>query len=91
MLADGAILDGKYQIRGRLAGGGMGEVYLARRTFLGDEVAVKVIRPVGPDPFVWRERFLRESRACAQLRHPHIVTILDFNSDAEGQPYLVME
>jgi serine/threonine protein kinase len=91
MLADGAILDGKYQIRGRLAGGGMGEVYLARRTFLGDEVAVKVIRPVGPDPFVWRERFLRESRACAQLRHPHIVTILDFNIDAEGQPYLVME
>ncbi len=91
MLADGNILDGKYQIRGRLGGGGMGEVYLARRTYLGDEVAVKVIRPAGPDPAVWRERFLRESRACAQLRHPHIVTILDFNVDSDGQPYLVME
>lgn len=91
MLADGLVLDGKYEIRGRLAGGGMGEVYLARRTFLGDEVAVKVIRLSGPDPDVWRERFLRESRACAQLRHPHIVTILDFNIDEGGQPYLVME
>jgi serine/threonine protein kinase len=38
-----------------------------------------------------RQRFLRESRACAQLRHPNIVTILDFNVDPSGQPYLVME
>lgn len=91
MLAEGALLDGKYEIRGLLASGGMGEVYLARRTLLGDEVAVKVIREVGPNPGVWRERFLRESRACAQLRHPHIVTILDFNIDPEGRPYLVME
>ena len=91
MLAEGTLLDGKYEIRGQLATGGMGEVYLAHRTMLGDNVAVKVIRRTGPDPSVWRERFLRESRACAQLRHPHIVTILDFNVDPEGQPYLVME
>ena len=91
MLAEGTLLDGKYEIRGQLATGGMGEVYLAHRRLLGDEVAVKVIRRTGPDPSVWRERFLRESRACAQLRHPHIVTILDFNIDPQGQPYLVME
>lgn len=91
MLAAGTLLDGKYEIRGQLAAGGMGEVYLARRTVLGDEVAVKVIRQTGPDPSVWRERFLRESRACAQLRHPHIVTILDFSVDPGEQPYLVME
>jgi len=91
VLAEGTLLDGKYEIRGQLATGGMGEVYLAHRTMLGDDVAVKVIRRTGPDPSVWRERFLRESRACAQLRHPHIVTILDFNVDPEGQPYLVME
>src|SRR5690606_3430062 len=77
--------------RGRLAGGGMGEVYLARRTSLGDEVAVKVVRPSGPDPAVWRARFLRESQACARLRHPAIVTILDFSANASGEPYLVME
>jgi serine/threonine protein kinase len=91
VLAEGTLLDGKYEIRGQLATGGMGEVYLAHRTMLGDDVAVKVIRNVGPEPAVWRERFLRESRACAQLRHPHIVTILDFNIDGDGQPYLVME
>jgi serine/threonine protein kinase len=38
-----------------------------------------------------RERFLRESRTAAQLRHPNIVSILDFNLDAEGRPFLVME
>jgi serine/threonine protein kinase len=91
VLAAGSLLDGKYEIRGLLASGGMGEVYLAHRTLLGDDVAVKVIRNTGPDPGVWRERFLRESRACAQLRHPNIVTILDFNVDDVDQPYLVME
>ena len=40
---------------------------------------------------MWRARFLRESRACAQLRHPNIVTILDYNVDDPEQPYLVME
>src|SRR5262245_41289165 len=69
----------------------MGEVYLAHRTLLGDDVAVKLIRPSGPDPTVWRARFLRESRACAQLRHPNIVTILDYNADDPERPYLVME
>ena len=91
MLAEGTILDGKYEIRGRLGGGGMGDVYLARRKLLGDDVAVKVIRPSGPDPDAWRERFLREARACAQLRHPHIVSVLDFSAGDPEQPYLVME
>jgi serine/threonine protein kinase len=91
VLAQGTLIDGKYEIRGQLAAGGMGEVYLAHRPLLGDEVAIKIIRNTGADPAVWRERFLRESRACAQLRHPHIVTILDFNIDTTGQPYLVME
>jgi len=91
VLAEGTLLDGKYEIRGQLATGGMGEVYLAHRTMLGDDVAVKLIRPSGPDPAVWRARFLRESRACAQLRHPNIVTILDYNADDPDRPYLVME
>jgi serine/threonine protein kinase len=88
---EGTVLDGKYEIRGRLGGGGMGDVYLARRRLLGDDVAVKVIRPSGPDPDAWRERFLREARACAQLRHPHIVSVLDFSVADHEQPYLVME
>jgi serine/threonine protein kinase len=69
----------------------MGHVYRARRVLLDDEVAIKVIIAGGDDAADIRERFMRESRACAQLRHPNIVSILDFAVDPGGQPYLVME
>ncbi len=90
MYTAGQILDGRYEILAPLAEGGMGAVYRARRTLLGDEVAIKIVRAdqTGDAP---RERFLRESRACARLRHPHIVSILDFNADQAEHPFLVME
>jgi serine/threonine protein kinase len=91
VLTTGSTLDGRYEILGLLASGGMGEVYRTRRVLLGDEVAIKVIRTAGDDAGDLRERFLRESRLCAQLRHPNIVTILDFAIAPDGQPYLVME
>src|SRR5260221_7184635 len=91
MLAVGTILDGRYEILEPLAEGGMGAVFRARRRLLGDEVALKIVRSeIGGNQTV-RDRFLRESRACAQLRHPNIVSILDYNLDAEGRPFLVME
>ncbi len=91
MLAVGTILDGRYEILEPLAEGGMGAVFRARRRLLGDEVALKIVRSeIGGDQPA-RARFLRESRACAQLRHPNIVSILDYNLDAEGRPFLVME
>jgi serine/threonine protein kinase len=89
VLSAGQILDGRYEILSLLAEGGMGAVYRARRTLLGDEVAIKIIR--GDQGEGARERFMRESRACARLRHPNIVSILDFNVDGEGHPFLVME
>jgi serine/threonine protein kinase len=91
MLSPGTLLDGRYEIVGPLAAGGMGQVYRANRPLLGDEVAVKVMRASFDAPSDGRQRFLRESRACAQLRHPNIVSILDFNVEPGGQPYLVME
>jgi serine/threonine-protein kinase len=91
VLTTGTILDGRYEIVSPIAEGGMGAVYRARRVLLGDEVAIKIVRQdLGAEPAA-RERFLRESRACAQLRHPNIVGILDYNLDAEGRPFLVME
>ena len=90
MLSPGQVLDERYEILSLLAEGGMGAVYRARRTLLGDEVAIKIIRGdhAGEEG---RERFFRESRASARLRHPHIVSILDFNVDDEKHPFLVME
>ena len=90
MLAPGDILDHRYEILAPLAEGGMGAVYRARRTLLGDEVAIKVVRG-GHEDRVAGERFLRESRVAASLRHPSIVSILDFDMPAGGEPYLVME
>jgi serine/threonine protein kinase len=91
MLPPGTIVDSRYEIIGPLGSGGMGEVYRASRRMLGDEVAIKVMHPSPEGANELRHRFLRESRACAQLRHPNIVSILDFNIDALGQPYMVME
>ena len=91
VLAPGTILDRRYEILEPLGEGGMGAVYRARRRLLGDEVAIKIVRSdLARDPAA-HERFLREARACAQLRHPNIVSILDYNLDEQGQPFLVME
>ncbi|HYE13559.1 MAG TPA: serine/threonine-protein kinase, partial [Pyrinomonadaceae bacterium] len=89
----GRVLDGKYEITGRLGAGGMGAVYRARRVHIGDEVAVKVLhtRFVGDETLL--ERFRREARAAAQLHHPNVVTIHDYGeaSGPQGFAYIVME
>ena len=90
MLSTGDTLDNRYEILAPLAEGGMGAVYRARRTLLGDEVAIKVVLGDHGQGSA-RDRFLRESRVAASLRHPSIVSILDFDMPPGGQPYLVME
>ncbi|MBA3296152.1 MAG: protein kinase, partial [Acidobacteria bacterium] len=90
MLSPGDIIDNRYEILAPLAEGGMGAVYRARRTLLGDEVAIKIVRPDLTNSSA-RERFLRESRVAASLRHPAVVAIFDFDMPPDGQPYLVME
>jgi serine/threonine protein kinase len=90
VLSPGQILDDRYEILGLLAEGGMGAVYRARRTLLGDEVAIKIVRGEHGGAGT-HDRFFRESRASAKLRHPYIVSILDFNVDDEDHPFLVME
>lgn len=68
----------------------MGEVYRARDTRLGREVAIKLLSSrltVTPER---RERFLREARTASALNHPNIVTLHDIGSE-NGTDYLVME
>ncbi len=88
-LANGARL-GPYEILSPLGAGGMGEVYRARDTRLGREVAVKVLPgTVGSDPDRLA-RFEREARSASSLSHPAIVTIHDIGSEG-GVAYIAME
>ncbi|MFJ8439807.1 serine/threonine-protein kinase [Kitasatospora griseola] len=94
------LVDGRFELLGRLGGGGMGLVWRARDTALEREVALKEVRPPDPamlaaDPaaaFELRERVLREARALARLQHPHVVTIHHIVDTPElPHPWLVME
>src|SRR5687768_1003037 len=81
---------GKVQIDSLLARGGMAEVYLGMHTTLQREVVVKIVRNHYEDNSASLERFEREARVVAKLRHPNIVQVFDFDTIDE-QPYIVME
>ncbi len=81
---------GKVRIELLLARGGMAEVYLGRHTTLQRAVAVKVLRNQYEDDPELLDRFEREARVVAMLRHPNIVQVFDFDT-VEGHPYIVME
>src|SRR5438552_10082175 len=81
---------GKYEIVVHLASGGMGAVYKAVDVDLGREIALKILSPelVGKPGLV--ERFQREARHIAKLRHPNIVKIYEFG-EVSGTYYLALE
>jgi serine/threonine protein kinase len=83
-LAPGTRL-GPYEILGPLGAGGMGEVFRARDTRLGREVAVKRLRPELAASEDRRKRFEREARAASALNHPHIVSVFDIGDEAGSQ------
>ena len=81
---------GPYEITAPIGAGGMGEVYRARDTRLGREVAIKVLpRNVASDP-ERLARFEREARSASALNHRNIVTVHDF-STTDGETWIVME
>ena len=89
-LATGTKL-GPYEIQSPLGAGGMGEVYRARDTRLGRDVAVKVLpERLGSSPD-FRQRFEREARAISSLQHPHICVLHDIGRDEAAGEFLVME
>jgi Tol biopolymer transport system component len=74
---------GPYEILAPLGAGGMGEVYKARDTQLGREVAIKTLPASCVSSEERKRRFLQEARAASGLNHPGIVTIHDINRSAE--------
>lgn len=80
---------GRYQILAELGSGGMGIVCKARDTQLHREVALKIIRPdIAANPSA-SQRFLREARSLAAVRHDHVIEIYD-HGEIDGVPFVVM-
>ncbi|QGV82204.1 serine/threonine-protein kinase [Streptomyces ficellus] len=94
-MGDTRLLQGRYRLEELIGRGGMGEVWRATDESLGRRVAVKCLKPLGPQAdrtfvTVLRERFRREARVAAALQHRGITVVHDFG-ESDGLLYLVME
>ena len=85
------MLGGTYRIVRRIGSGGMGEVYEATHARLAHRYAVKFLHPGMRDHPEALPRFMREAQVTSRLRHPGIVSVVDFNTLPDGVAYLVME
>jgi serine/threonine-protein kinase len=80
---------GAYRLEERLGEGGMGVVFRAVREPEGEEVALKVLRAELSADETFRRRFVHEARAAGEVRHKHLVPIMDAG-EAEGRQYLAV-
>ncbi|WP_405655980.1 tetratricopeptide repeat protein [Streptomyces sp. RK9] len=92
---DTRLIQGRYRLLDLIGRGGMGEVWRARDESLGRKVAVKCLKPLGPQhdqsfTRVLRERFRREARVAAALQHRGVTVVHDFGEN-DGVLFLVME
>jgi serine/threonine protein kinase len=88
--AVGAVLVDRYRLESLLGRGGMGSVWRATHLTLNSPVAIKLIDPRIASTELGVERFVREARAAAALRSPHVVQTIDYGVH-EGIPYIAME
>ena len=86
----GRLVDGRYQVRSRIARGGMATVYLATDLRLERRVAIKVMHGHLADDNTFKTRFVQEARSAARLAHPNVVNVFDQGQDSD-MAYLVME
>lgn len=94
-MAETSLIQGRYRLLDLIGRGGMGEVWRAQDESLGRHVAVKCLKPLGPQQDqsftrVLRERFRREARVAAALQHRGVTVVHDFG-EHDGVLYLVME
>ena len=82
---------GAYRVLRQIGSGGMASIHEALDTQLGHRVAIKRLHPhIASRPGA-AERFLREGRAAARIRHPHVVQVFALGGEGAGGPYLAME
>jgi len=86
----GRLIDGRYQVKSRIARGGMATVYLATDLRLERRVALKIMHGHLADDSQFKERFIQEARSAARLAHPNVVNVFDQGQDSDVA-YLVME
>jgi beta-lactam-binding protein with PASTA domain/tRNA A-37 threonylcarbamoyl transferase component Bud32 len=86
----GRLIDGRYQVRSRIARGGMATVYLATDLRLERRVAIKIMHGHLADDNTFKARFVQEARSAARLAHPNVVNVFDQGQDSD-MAYLVME
>ena len=87
----GDIINEKYIVKNRIGTGSMGEVYIVEHLSLHKDYALKVMHvqiAEHPDALV---RFRREASAAAKLDHPHICQVIDFDTNDDGDFFIVME
>ena len=84
-------ISGRFRVEGEIGKGGMGTVYRATHLGLQRSVAVKIIKPeFAADPDV-ADRFMREARTMAKLRHPRAAMIFDAGNLPDGRHFIIME
>ncbi len=89
-LTEGQTIDGRYLLQRRIGSGGMADVWLARDSELGREVAIKVLHDNFARDSEFVDRFRREASAAAGLQHPNVVAVYDRGA-VEDSYYIAME
>ena len=87
----GLLLDGRYRVDERIAGGGMGTVFRGVDVHTDATVAIKVVRPSSASPMELLQRFLKEARLAAAVTHPAIVRMLHVDIHEDGVLYQVQD
>lgn len=87
----GTVLDDKYRLDKKIGEGGMGAVYRATHVHMDSSFAVKLLHKTLVADQQAVERFRREARAAARIRHANAVSVTDFGVTKDGTVYLVME
>jgi TonB family protein len=89
--ATGEIIDDRYEVVGHISEGGMGELYKVRHLHLHDIRAIKILRPGRLGDEAARQRFLREARIAASIKHPNVALLHDFAMLPDKSWYMVEE